>query len=109
MTQAGSRGGMSSSRRLKTASLVGTRNNDFLRLVERTEDAFTNSDDPAVEDVRRILTDVRTQYDHVHMEAEKKENELQHLREQIRVCDNSHSVRDFESSKQDDHRGGMEK
>lgn len=103
------RGGMTSSRRLKTQSLVGTRNNDFLRLVERTEDAFTNSDDPAVEDVRRILTDVRTQYDHVHMEAEKKENELQHLREQIRVCDQCHGARDYESGKQDDEKGTMEK
>jgi hypothetical protein len=100
---------MTSSRRLKTASLVGQRNNEFLRLVERTEDAFANSDDPAVEDVRRILTDVRTQYDHVHLEAEKKESELQHLREAIRVADQSHSARDFESSKQDDHRGGIEK
>merc|ERR1719163_1760931 len=79
-------------RNLKTMSMAGTRNNEFLRLVERTEDAFTNTDDPAVEDVRRILTDVRTQYDHVHMEAEKKENELQHPREAIRVADQSHSV-----------------
>jgi len=103
------RGGMTSSRRLKTTPMVGQRNNEFLRLVERTEDAFANSDDPAVEDVRRILADVRTQFDHVHMEAEKKENELQHLREAIRVADQSHSARDFESSKQEDHRGNMEK
>jgi hypothetical protein len=104
-----SRGGMTSSRRLKAASMTGTRNNDFLRLVERTEDAFTSSDDPAVEDVRRILIDVRTQFDHVHMEAEKKENGLQHLREAIRVIENIHGARDFESTKQDDHQGGMEK
>eukprot|EP00427_Karlodinium_veneficum_P061497 CAMPEP_0169376730 /NCGR_PEP_ID=MMETSP1017-20121227/38829_1 /TAXON_ID=342587 /ORGANISM="Karlodinium micrum, Strain CCMP2283" /LENGTH=469 /DNA_ID=CAMNT_0009475799 /DNA_START=122 /DNA_END=1531 /DNA_ORIENTATION=+ len=89
--------------------MAGTRNNEFLRLIERTEDAFANSDDPAVEDVRRILTDVRTQYDHVHMEAEKKETELQHLREAIRVADQSHSARDTESTKQDDHRTGLEK
>merc|ERR1719181_122382 len=43
------------------------------------------------------------------MEAEKKENELQHLREAIRVADGAHSARDFESSKADDHRGNMEK
>lgn len=103
------RGGMSSSRRLKTSTQVGTRNNEFLRLVERTEDAFTASEDPAVEDVRRILTDVRTQYDHVHMEAEKRDGELQHLREAIRVADNSGSARDFESLKQDDHRVSIEK
>jgi hypothetical protein len=43
------------------------------------------------------------------MEAEKKENELQHLREQIRVCDQCHGARDFESGKQDDEKGTMEK
>jgi len=101
------RGG-TSTRRLKT-TMAGTRNNEFLRLVERTEDAFANSDDPAVEDVRRILTDVRTQYDHVHMEAEKKETELQHLREAIRVADQSHNARDTESTRQDDHKTGLEK
>jgi UDP-N-acetylmuramyl tripeptide synthase len=100
---------MTSSRRLKMMATTGPRNNDFLRLVERTEDALTTDDDPAVEDVRRILTDVRTQFDHVHREAEKKETELQHLREAIRVADQAGSARDGESSKNDDHRNSIQK
>jgi hypothetical protein len=103
------RGGMTSSRRLKTSSMAGTRNNEFLRLVERTEDAFASTDDPAVEDVRHILTDVRTQFDHVHMEAERKEAELMHLREAIRVADHAHGARDNESTKQEDYRASLDK
>mmetsp|Transcript_50001 Transcript_50001/g.88049 ORF Transcript_50001/g.88049 Transcript_50001/m.88049 type:complete len:533 (-) Transcript_50001:74-1672(-) len=103
------RSGMTVSRRMKMSSAAGTRNNDFLRLVERTEDAFTSIEDPAVDDVRRILADVRSQYDQVHMEAEKKEAELQHLREAIRVADQSHSARTDESTKSEDHRQQIEK
>jgi len=88
---------------------MGTRNTEFLRLVERTEDAFTSTDDTAVEDVRRILADVRTQYDHVHMEAERREAELSRLREAIRVADQSHSAGAAESFKREDARSALEK
>merc|ERR1712013_484665 len=72
-------------------------------MVERTEDAFAVSDDSAVEDVRRILNDVRTQYDQVHKEAEHKEAELCRLREAIRVAETSGaSGRLEDSSKSDD-------
>lgn len=100
--------GLSGSRKLK-ASLVGSKNSDFLKLVERTQDAFTVTDDSAVEDVRRILNDVRSQYDHVHMEAEKREQELTRLREAIRVADKSHNSRADEATKKDDLRASLEK
>mmetsp|Transcript_28960 Transcript_28960/g.90252 ORF Transcript_28960/g.90252 Transcript_28960/m.90252 type:complete len:526 (-) Transcript_28960:30-1607(-) len=101
------RGGLTGSRKLKAS--MGTRNTEFLRLVERTEDAFTSTDDTAVEDVRRILADVRTQYDHVHMEAERREAELSRLREAIRVADQSHSAGAAESFKREDARSALEK
>lgn len=100
--------GLSASRKLK-ASLLGSRNTDFLRLVERTEDAFTISDDSSVAEVRRILADVRTQYDHVHLEAEKRESELTRLREAVRMADASHSTGSDESSKKEDFRSSLEK
>mmetsp|Transcript_57380 Transcript_57380/g.167993 ORF Transcript_57380/g.167993 Transcript_57380/m.167993 type:complete len:530 (-) Transcript_57380:78-1667(-) len=98
---------LTGSRRLKAS--MGTKNSEFLRLVERTEDAFTSTDDTAVEDVRRILADVRTQFDHVHMEAEKRETELTRLREAIRVADQSHSAGAAESFKREDMRSAIEK
>lgn len=101
------RSASSNSRRLK-ASLAGSRNTDFLKLVERTEDAFTTSDDPAVEDVRRTLADVRAQYDQVHVQAEKREAELSRLKEAIRVADTAHSAGTDEASKEDDLRFQLE-
>ncbi|CAE8587378.1 unnamed protein product, partial [Polarella glacialis] len=102
------RGGSNSSRKFK-AALVGTRNTDFLKLVERTEDAFSSTEDTAVEEVRRILADVRTQYDNVHLEAERREAELTRLREMIRIVDNSHGSGADESSKKEDSRLSLEK
>eukprot|EP00933_Yihiella_yeosuensis_P076584 TRINITY_DN8641_c0_g2_i1.p1 TRINITY_DN8641_c0_g2~~TRINITY_DN8641_c0_g2_i1.p1 ORF type:complete len:528 (-),score=123.60 TRINITY_DN8641_c0_g2_i1:426-2009(-) len=101
------RGGMTGSRKFK-ASLATGRNTDFLKLVERTEDAFSSTDDSAVEEVRRILADVRTQFDHVHMEAEKREAELTRLREQIRVADASNGSPE-EFSKKEDAKSSIEK
>eukprot|EP00931_Biecheleriopsis_adriatica_P074891 TRINITY_DN48868_c0_g1_i1.p1 TRINITY_DN48868_c0_g1~~TRINITY_DN48868_c0_g1_i1.p1 ORF type:complete len:530 (-),score=154.93 TRINITY_DN48868_c0_g1_i1:40-1629(-) len=100
--------GLTGSRKFK-ASLAGSRNTDFLKLVERTEEAFDTGDDTAVEEVRRILADVRTQYDHVHLEAEKREAELSRLREQIRVADRSHGPGTDESTKKEDSRNALEK
>ena len=78
----GSARGPNASRRLMMASgAMGPRSNDFTSLLEHTVDAFTANDDSAVEDVRRILADIRKQYDDVHNEAERKEVELQRLRE----------------------------
>lgn len=101
--------GTSNSRKLK-ATLAGRGgNNHFLQMVERTEDAFAVSDDSAVEDVRRILNDVRTQYDHVHQESERKEIELHRLRESIRVADQSHSAKADEHTKDEDLRASLER
>merc|ERR1712187_1032859 len=102
------RGGLTGSRKMK-ASLGASKNSEFLRLVERTEDAFATSDDSAVEDVRRILCEVRTQYDHVHMAAEKREAELARLREAIRVADQSHSLGQDDFSKKEELRNTLEK
>ncbi|CAL1156118.1 unnamed protein product [Cladocopium goreaui] len=88
-------------RRFK-ASLAGSRNTEFLKLVERTEGAFQSGDDTAVEEVRRILADVRQQYDQVHLESERREAEIVKLREQIRVADRSHGYGADESSKKED-------
>jgi len=88
-------------RRFK-ASLAGSRNTEFLKLVERTEGAFQSGDDTAVEEVRRILADVRQQYDQVHLESERREAEIIKLREQIRVADRSHGYGADESSKKED-------
>lgn len=97
------------SRRTKMATMSGTRNNDFLRLLERTEEAFATGEDLAVEDVRRILQDVRTQYDQVHKDAEKKDTELQGLREAIRVAETSHSARADETTKEEMSKENLDK
>jgi len=103
-------GSLTNSRKLKhSLADAGKTNAAFLKLVERTEDAFTSQDDTAVEEVRRILADVRTQYDQVHLEAEKREGELTRLREQIRVVDRSHGSGTEESVKQEEMRSKIEK
>lgn len=104
-SQAGRGGGSKKSK----GSYTSNRNNEFLRFVEHTEDAFANSDESAVEEVRRILNDVRTQYDQVHMEAEKKEAELAKFREAIRLADQSHGVGADEFSKTEDSRAALKK
>eukprot|EP00928_Gymnodinium_smaydae_P090274 TRINITY_DN74101_c0_g1_i1.p1 TRINITY_DN74101_c0_g1~~TRINITY_DN74101_c0_g1_i1.p1 ORF type:complete len:530 (-),score=154.31 TRINITY_DN74101_c0_g1_i1:93-1682(-) len=102
------RGALSGTRKLKASTLAGSRNNDFLRLVERTEEAFATHDDSAVEEVRRILAEVRAQYDHVHMEAEKREAELVRLREAIRIADQAQNAGSDETGKKDDVRTMLE-
>jgi len=101
-------GGLTGTRKLK-ATMVGTRNTEFLRLVERTEDAFCTNDESNVEEVRNILTDVRTQYDHVHMEAERKEAELTRLREAIRLADQTHGTGSDDFAKKAEIRNNLEK
>jgi len=81
---------------MMASGAMGPRSNDFTSLLEHTVDAFTANDDSAVEDVRRILADIRKQYDDVHNEAEKKEAELQRLREAIRMADAGGTVRSDE-------------
>merc|ERR1719199_152753 len=110
----GKRGAMSArgpnaSRRLMMASSMGPWNNDFTSLLEHTVDAFTANDDSAVEDVRRILADIRKQYDDVHTEAERKEAELQRLREAIRMADTGGTVRTDELYRLEDTRQALQK
>jgi hypothetical protein len=65
---------------------------EFTSLVEHTVDAFTENDDSAVEDVRRILHDLRKQYDDIHSEAEQKELELGRLRETVRAAESQQGL-----------------
>lgn len=88
---------------------MGSRNTDFLRLIERTEDAFTTNEDSAVEEVRRILADVRTQYDQVHLDAEKREAELVRLRELIRIADQTNNSGSDVFSKTEDQTQAIDK
>jgi len=102
------------SRRMRSSSWGaksgGARTNtEFLRMVERTEDAFALADDSAVEDVRRILSDVRRQYDEVHNDAEKRDQELQRLKEAIRVAEQAHSLRAEEAGRHDESRSALVK
>lgn len=61
------------------------------------------------EEVHRILSDIRKQYDHVHMEAEKREAELVRLREAVRVADQPHGGGLDESSKTEEMRTTLER
>jgi DNA repair exonuclease SbcCD ATPase subunit len=81
---------------------------NFLKLVERTTDNFVGGDDTAVEDVRRILLQVRSHYDSVHHEAEQKEAQLKKMKEQIRAADASYSNRADETHRLEDSWGALQ-
>jgi len=81
---------------------------NFLKLVERTTDNFVGGDDTAVEEVRRILLQVRSQYDTVHHEAEQKELGLKKIREQIRAADASYCNRGAETHRLEDSWHGLQ-
>jgi hypothetical protein len=81
---------------------ANTQSLNYLKVVERTTDNFVSSDDTAVKDVRRILLQVRSQYDSVHFEAEQKEAKLKHIREQTRAADATHGNRAEESHRLED-------
>merc|ERR1719487_2987712 len=66
-------------------------------------------DHTAVEDVRKILADVRQQYDRVNNEAEKKAQDLFHLRESIRVSDASNAKKADEIHRMEEIKQGLEK
>jgi hypothetical protein len=87
----------------------GPRNSDFLTLVEQHTDAFVRNDDSAVEDVRKILADVRQQYDRVNSEAEKKASDLFQLRESIRVSDASNAKKADEIHRMEEIKQALEK
>lgn len=73
---------------------MGASSANFLKLVERSTDAFVQrGDDSALEDVKRILLDVRQKYDQVHSEAEKKEIRLREVKEANRLADVCHGQR----------------
>eukprot|EP00438_Fugacium_kawagutii_P023744 Skav231433 [mRNA] locus=scaffold330:188609:193650:+ [translate_table: standard] len=73
--------------------------------------AFRSSD-ALLQEARRVLADVRQEYDQVHLESERREAphevhgelvaEIVKLREQIRVADRSHGYGADESSKNED-------
>mmetsp|Transcript_23266 Transcript_23266/g.49536 ORF Transcript_23266/g.49536 Transcript_23266/m.49536 type:complete len:587 (+) Transcript_23266:151-1911(+) len=60
----------------------------FTKLVERTVDALRGGVvEGSYEDVRKILADIRKQYDDVHCEADKREAELGNIRREIRLIE----------------------
>merc|ERR1719321_1861416 len=89
--------------KLKKA-MLSTRPNPFTTLVENTVDAYTASGDGAVEDVRRILADLRRQYDEVHNEGERKEQECLRLREAVRQAESNFSTRSEDAYKYEDQK-----
>lgn len=98
------RGGSMTSRSRSSTNNVpmNIHSTNFLKLVERTTDNFDGGDDTGAEEVRRILLQVRSNYDAVHHEAEQKEAKLKQLREQIRAADASHFNRSEDTHKLDD-------
>jgi len=81
---------------------------NFVRLVERTTDALVTGDDGALEEVKKVLIEVHTQYDKVHQEAESKENRLRRLREDIRAADQQHLTKGDSGKRIDDRHGELE-
>merc|ERR1719265_173475 len=92
----------------KKIALLG-RSNAFTTLVENTVDAYTSQSDGAVEDVRRILADLRRQYDEVHNEGEKREREIVRLREAIRQADAMYCAKGDEAYKAEDLRASLQR
>jgi len=96
------RGGSVASRQKAGAAPQNLHSLNFLKSVERVADNFIGAEDRSVEDVRKILLQVRSQYDLVHLEAEQKEARLRGLREQIRAADSSHDGRADENHRLED-------
>lgn len=85
--------------------LSGSNPSPFLNQVERTTELFAEGDDhsaDACEDVRQILRDVRSQYDVVHHEAEKKFAQLEKIRETIAELDLCKAQKDEENHRLED-------
>eukprot|EP00747_Dinoflagellata_sp_TGD_P135086 gnl/TRDRNA2_/TRDRNA2_175419_c2_seq2.p1 gnl/TRDRNA2_/TRDRNA2_175419_c2~~gnl/TRDRNA2_/TRDRNA2_175419_c2_seq2.p1 ORF type:complete len:661 (+),score=146.55 gnl/TRDRNA2_/TRDRNA2_175419_c2_seq2:53-1984(+) len=63
--------------------------NEFTNLVERTVDAFVPKDGSGagIEDVEKILAEIRRQFDEVHAAADLKEVELVDLRKELVLFD----------------------
>uniref|UniRef100_A0A7S0A419 ODAD1 central coiled coil region domain-containing protein n=1 Tax=Pyrodinium bahamense TaxID=73915 RepID=A0A7S0A419_9DINO len=80
----------------------GVPTQSFVKLVERTRDAFAGTDETNVEEVQRILVQVRQQYDTVHHEAEQKEVRRERLRDAIRAADDLHERKNREADSQDE-------
>lgn len=62
--------------------------NAFTHLVEHTVDALKGGvDEASFEDVQRILINIRRQFDEVHAEADKRENDLIEVRREIKILE----------------------
>jgi len=96
-------------RKFKNTLIMGGRGDDLLGSVERHMEVLSSkSDGSEVEDVRRILKEVRAQYDHVHLEAERREAELLRLKRAIAEADVGHGDGAPDSSKKEDRRLALE-
>jgi len=64
---------------------------EYARFVERTVDGIrTGMPDGSTEDVQRILAEVRKQYDDVHSQADKRQQELLEVRREINLVEAQH-------------------
>eukprot|EP00452_MALV-II_sp_L67-6_P000127 gene127-122_t len=63
------------------------RTSDFANSLEHTVHVFAQQEDSLVEDMQKNLMETRKQYDDVHAEAERKETELNRIREAIRIAE----------------------
>eukprot|EP00930_Biecheleria_cincta_P059542 TRINITY_DN45251_c0_g1_i1.p1 TRINITY_DN45251_c0_g1~~TRINITY_DN45251_c0_g1_i1.p1 ORF type:complete len:558 (-),score=110.11 TRINITY_DN45251_c0_g1_i1:60-1733(-) len=62
--------------------------NQFTHLVEHTVDALKGGvEEASFEDVQRILVNIRRQFDEVHAEADKRENDLVEVRREIKILE----------------------
>ncbi|CAE8648160.1 unnamed protein product, partial [Polarella glacialis] len=72
----------------QTSRKLPTRTNQFTITVERTVDKLKgNAKEGNDEDLQRILSDIRKQYDEVHREADRREEELIEVRRSIRLLE----------------------
>jgi chromosome segregation ATPase len=78
-------------------------NTAYVNALEDMVDRFNiGGDDNAVDDVGSILSDIRAQYDDVRYESERKEKELNRIRNLIRQADSANGNKQDEVYKLDD-------
>lgn len=75
----------------------GAATQNFTKYVESTVEALVAPDDTQVDDIRRVLLQVRQEYDSVHHEAEQKDARLKSLRDSINAAErmNGHKAEEL--------------
>jgi len=76
-----------SSKRKAYRTQPGAATHNFTKYVESTVEGVVGPNDTQVEDIRRVLLQVRQEYDTVHHEAEQKELRLKSLRDSLAAAE----------------------